>query len=377
MDCFTELIAQPSISSFDARFDQSNRAVVDLLADWLGSMGFSIELFPVNEEPEKINLIACAGKGEGGLVLAGHTDTVPYDESAWQQDPFKLTERDNKLYGLGTSDMKCFFPIVIETLRNIDITKLTQPLYILATCDEESTMAGARALVSAERQLGRYALIGEPTGLKPINMHKGIVMEKIKLIGRAGHSSDPSLGINALEGMHTVISGLMQWRDEIQSNNSDPAFRVPGPTLNFGSIHGGDNPNRICADCELTIDMRLLPDMDLEQQRADVRKSVMQAIDGTGLIVEFESIIPGIPGMHTDSNTEIVKIAEQLAGEPAGTVAFGTEGPYFNAMGMDTIILGAGDIEQAHQANEYLAMNRIRPMQELLTKLVTHFCVNK
>ena len=223
----------------------------------------------------------------------------------------------------------------------------------------------------------RYALIGEPTGLKPVTMHKGIVMEKIRLIGRAGHSSDPSLGINALEGMNAVITELMRWRDGVQLEHQNPSFKVPVPTLNFGSIHGGDNPNRICADCEITIDMRLLPAMDLEESRAGVRRTVMQAIDGSGMTVEFESIIPGIPALHTDRSSEIVRVAEQLAGEPAGTVAFGTEGPYMNAMGMDTVVLGAGDIDQAHQADEYLALDRIKPMQALLGKLVAHFCTGK
>ena len=376
MEAFAALIAQPSISSFDPRLDRSNRTMVALLAEWLEGLGFGVELIPVQTEPAKFNLIASAGSGPGGLVLAGHTDTVPCDVSAWRQDPFQLTERDNKLYGLGTADMKCFFPIIIDAIRAMDLTRLRQPLYVLATCDEESTMSGARALVTSGRQLGRYALIGEPTGLKPVNRHKAIIMEKIRLIGRAGHASDPALGINALEGMHSVITGLQQWRTAIQAANHDPAFRVAEPTLNFGSIHGGDNPNRICADCEMTIDMRLLPGMNLEEVRAGVRRTSMQAVDGSGLIIEFESIIPGIPAMHTDSEAEIVKIAERLAGEPAGAVAFGTEGPYLNSMGMATVVLGAGDIEQAHQANEYLAMDRIKPMQALLGKLINHFCID-
>lgn len=374
-ESFAQLIATPSISSVDPRFDSSNRAVVELLADWFDTLGLSVELCPVKENPDKLNLIACAGKGEGGLVLSGHTDTVPYNEPAWTQDPFILTEKDNKFYGLGTSDMKCFFPFILEILKGLDLTRLKQPLYVLATCDEESTMSGARALVDAQRKLGRYALIGEPTDLKPINMHKGIVMEKITLIGQAGHSSDPDLGINALEGMATVIDRLKQWRDQVQSTHNNPAFKVPVPTLNFGSIHGGDNPNRICADCEMTIDIRLLPEMDLELIRAGIRKSVMEAIDGSGLTVEFDPLFPGLPGMNTDSDTEIVKIAAQLSGEPAGTVAFGTEGPYFNLLGMDTVVLGPGDIDVAHQANEYLSADRIKPMQAMLSKIFEHFCL--
>ena len=127
----------------------------------------------------------------------------------------------------------------------------------------------------------------------------------------------------------------------------------------------------------MNIDLRLLPHMDLEQARADIRKTVMQSIDGSGLSVEFDSLIEGLPGMQTDANAEIVKLAEQLAGEPAGTVAFGTEGPYLNSLGMDTVVLGPGDIEQAHQANEYLSMDRIKPMQHILTKMIEQFCLKE
>ncbi|MFQ5659911.1 MAG: acetylornithine deacetylase [Gammaproteobacteria bacterium] len=377
IDSFSGLIALPSVSSIDPRFDMSNRAVVELLADWLENLGFEIELIPVNGNPEKLNLIACAGVGDGGLVLSGHTDTVPYDELAWQQDPFRLTEKNNRLYGLGSSDMKCFFPIVIEALKKTDLAKLKYPLYVLATCDEESTMSGARALRDANHHLGRHALIGEPTGLRPVIMHKGIVMESIKLIGRAGHASDPSLGVNALEGMHAVITHLLEWRQVVQSERQNPAFKVPVSTLNFGSIHGGDSPNRICADCEMSVDLRLLPDMDLDETRAAVRKSVMQAIDGMGLSVEFDSIIPGLPAMETATDAEIVKLAERLTGVAAGTVAFGTEGPYLNELGMETVVLGPGDIDQAHQANEYLPMDRIDPMLKILSKMIEQFCMKE
>jgi len=185
----------------------------------------------------------------------------------------------------------------------------------------------------------------------------------------------PSLGVSALEGMNAAMNSLLQWREGIQMEFSDPAFRVPVPTLNFGQIHGGDNPNRICADCELNVDMRLLPGMEIEQTRADLRKSVMQSVDGSGLSVEFESIIPGLPCFRTDGDAEIIRFAEKVAGETAQTVAFGTEGPYFNLLGMDTVVLGPGDIEQAHQANEYLSVDRIDPMLGLLNKGFEHFCL--
>ncbi|MGH8120187.1 MAG: M20/M25/M40 family metallo-hydrolase, partial [Gammaproteobacteria bacterium] len=121
MECFRKLIAIPSVSCIDPRLDQGNRPVVDLLAGWFADLGCNVELMPVPGHPAKYNLIARCGSGPGGLVLAGHTDTVPCDESLWGQSPFVLTEKDNRLYGLGTSDMKCFFPLVLETIRNMDL----------------------------------------------------------------------------------------------------------------------------------------------------------------------------------------------------------------------------------------------------------------
>ncbi|MEX2524351.1 MAG: acetylornithine deacetylase [Gammaproteobacteria bacterium] len=375
LEAFSRLIAAPSVSCLDPSLDQSNRPVIDLLANWLGDRGFDVDLMPVSDNPEKVNLIARAGEGSGGLVLSGHTDTVPYNEDKWDQDPFTLTERDGRYYGLGTSDMKSFFPIIMDALAEVDIRNLKQPLFILGTCDEESAMTGAKALADSGRSLGRYALIGEPTGLKPIRMHKGVMFESIRITGRSGHSSDPARGLNALEGMNAVINSLIRWRDELQERESNPDFRVPTPTLNFGRIHGGDNPNRICAECELTLDVRLLPHMDIEATRASLRQRVMETVDGTGMGVAFDCIFPGTPGMDTDRNAAIVRYAEELTGEEAGTVAFATEGPYLNAMGMNTVILGPGDIEQAHQANEYLALDRIEPMKQIIQQTVAKFCI--
>ena len=372
---FTKLVSVPTVSCVDPDMDMSNRPLVDQLSIWLEDMGFSVEFMPVIDRPEKLNLIAVAGKGEGGLVLAGHTDTVPYDEPAWLHDPFTLTENDNRLHGLGASDMKCFFPIVLDVIRDIDLMQLKNPLYILATCDEESTMSGAKSLVSTGRSLGRYALIGEPTGLQPVNMHKGILFETITLIGKAGHSSDPSLGVNALDGINSVINGLSSLRNELKRQELNDNFKIPYPTMNFGTICGGDSPNRICGACELKIDIRFLPHMDIEELRASVRRRVMESIDGTDLIVEFDRIFPGVPGMETDPHSDIIKVAEKLAGEPSGSVAFGTEAPYLNSIGMETVVLGPGDIDVAHQANEFIELNRIEPMKKIVGGMIKHYCM--
>lgn len=370
-----QLIATPSVSSVSPAFDQGNRDVIDLLATWLQDLGFRVEIQALSPSGHKANLVATLGSGPDGLVLAGHTDTVPYDEGRWNHDPFAASEADNRLYGLGTSDMKSFLALAIEAARQYDFKGLKQPIIILATADEESSMLGAQALVDKGARLGRYAVIGEPTGLKPIRMHKGILMEAIRLRGHSGHSSDPSLGNNALEGMHRVLGELLTWRRELQARHQNPLFQVPVPTLNLGHIHGGDNPNRICAECELHIDLRPLPGMNLGELRAELHTRLQRHMQDSGLQLEFESLFEGIPAMETEAGAAIVQAAEKLTGHHAEAVAFGTEGPYLQQLGMDTIILGPGDIDQAHQPDEFLELDRIEPTLELLHGLIRRFCL--
>ncbi len=378
-DALAELVAIPSVSSVDPALDMSNQPIVDRLANWLADLGFRIEQHDVPGQAGKVNLIARAGPDAAGagLVLSGHTDTVPYDETGWDSDPFTLTEKNGRLYGLGSSDMKSFFPVITEVVREIDLGRLRQPLTVLATADEESNMHGARALVDSGVALGGQALIGEPTGLQPVYMHKGVMMAAIRLIGRAGHSSDPALGENALEGMHAVIGALLDWREELQAEHVNTDFRVPVPTLNLGSIHGGDNPNRICASCELGIDLRPLPGMDVGELKTELRQRVAAAVADLNLELEFCESFDGVAAMQTPREAEVVRVAEQLSGQTAGSVAFGTEGPYLNALGMDTVVLGAGDIAVAHQSNEYVPMDRIVPMQRIVAGMIRHFCMEQ
>lgn len=368
-----QLVATPSVSSVNPRFDQGNRAVIELLATWLEDLGFVVEIQPI--APGKANLIATLGRGPGGLVLAGHTDTVPYDEGRWRYDPFAGVEADGCIYGLGTADMKSFLALAIEAARGLKAADLHQPLVILATADEESSMNGARALAAAGRPLGRYAVIGEPTGLKPIRLHKGIMMEAIRVRGRSGHSSDPSLGVSALDGMHAVISELLNWRQELARHYRNPLFQVEYPTLNLGHIHGGDNPNRICAHCELHIDIRPVPGLSLSELRHVLRERLEQRLSGTALELELSPLFDGIEALETPADAPIVRLAEQLTGHSAGAVAFGTEGPFLQQLGLDTIILGPGDIACAHQPNEHLELSSLTPTVDLLRNLIHHFCL--
>lgn len=374
LDHIRQLIATPSVSSVSPQLDQSNRPVIDLLADWLEEAGFAVRIEPLPGRPDKANLIATLGSGPGGLVLAGHTDTVPYDAGRWRYDPFGGTVADGRIYGLGATDMKAFLALALAAARDFTVRDLQRPLVILATADEESSMNGVRALAAAGQPLGRHALIGEPTGLKPVRMHKGILMEAIRIQGRSGHSSDPALGASALEGMHLVISELLQWRAELQARYRNPLFAVDRPTLNLGHIHGGDNPNRICADCELHIDIRPLPGMALSELRGALHERLDRLLADGELKLSFRPLFDGIEAMETPATAAIVRAAEELSGAPAGAVSFGTEGPYLNAMGMETVILGPGNVECAHQPDEFLSLASIDPMLKLLRNLIGRFC---
>ncbi len=370
---FAALIAAPSVSCTQPNWDQSNGPVIELLAAWLGDLGFTCEIQTI--EPGKFNLLASYGSGPGGLVLAGHSDTVPFDAALWQTDPLKLTEVDGRWVGLGACDMKGFFALVIEAVRPLLEQRFQQPLLILATCDEESSMSGARALAAAGRPLGRAAVIGEPTGLRPVRLHKGVMMERLDILGQSGHSSDPSLGHSALEAMHDVMSALRGLRSQWQLEYNNPQFGVPQPTLNFGCIHGGDNPNRICGQCSLEFDLRPLPGMQPDALRAAIRQKLQPLAEQHQVSIDFAPLFPAVPPFEQAADAELVRVAERLTGHTAEAVAFGTEAPYLQQLGCETLILGPGDIACAHQPGEYLDMARLDPAVRVLRELIQHYCL--
>ena len=371
----SRLIEIPSVSSTLPELDMGNLPVIHELAGWLEAMGFECEIQPMPYHPQKANLIATLGKGPGGLVLAGHTDTVPFDEKLWQNSPFQLTEKDNKFYGLGSCDMKGFFAVAMEAAKEYLNAPLKAPLIILATADEESSMNGAKELVKLGRPKARYAVVGEPTNMVPIHMHKGIMMERIRVLGQSGHSSNPALGRNAMETTHRVISELMQFRQEMAEKYQNPGFAIPVPTLNLGCIHGGDNPNRICGHCDLDFDIRLLPGMDSEQLRRDIDLRLRPLAEADQVSISVDAITPPIQPFAGIEHSPLVQACEQLTGHKAESVAFGTEAPFFSQLGMDTVVMGPGDIAQAHQPDEFLGMERINPMIGVLRALIRKYCL--
>ena len=376
MSQLNTIVSLPSVSSAIPDLDTSNKAVIELLANSFDSLGFSCEIIPCHMNSNKLNLIATYGNGPGGLVLSGHTDTVPFDEKLWTFDPFKASESGGRIYGLGITDMKGFFPIVLESVKPLLKETFKEPLIILATADEETSMQGARTIAEIGRPIARAAIIGEPTGLQPVKAHKGMMMDSIRLIGKSGHSSDPTLGVNALDGMYKVIEDLMLYRDELREKYSSNLFSVPQPTLNLGCIHGGDNPNRICGECELKFDVRLTPGMNADSVRTDIKTRLKKIAEPLNLNFEMNQIFTGIPAFFAKENSKLLEAAETLTGHNGITVGFGTEGPFLRDLGMDTIVMGPGNIDQAHKPDEYMSIDMIKPTIKVLRQLVSDYCLN-
>ncbi len=374
LSMIAELIATPSISSTQAQHNLSNQGVVNLLANWLDDSGFKVNVLPVPDKPAKFNLIATLGSGNDGLVLAGHTDTVPFNQELWTTDPFKMQEREQRLYGLGSCDMKSFFALALEAVRTLDTQRLIRPLTILATADEESSMSGARALTSADLAGSSFAVIGEPTSLQPVNLHKGIMMLSVRLQGSSGHSSNPDLGVNALEYMSIVLNTIIEFRDELRHRYQHPAFDVRFPTLNLGCIHGGDNPNRICDHVVLEIDVRALPGMSNLTLQQELTEKISKAVRCQDIALSVDLLHPAIPSFSAGDTSPLLAAAEHLTGATRKAVAFATEAPFLADLGLDTIVLGPGSIDQAHQPNEYIELKQLQPTIDIMKNLVNRFC---
>lgn len=385
LNIYQRLISTSSISSSDPSWDQSNSDVIEILATCLEKQGFNIEIVEV--APGKQNLIAkripqyqqhsslssAESENHGGLLLAGHTDTVPFDQGRWQFDPLTLTIKDNRFYGLGTADMKGFFAFIVEAVSNIDWRKQRKPLYIFASCDEETSMLGAQHFSNTASIKPDYCLIGEPTNLVPINAHKGHTANAIRVMGQSGHSSDPSLGVNAIEIMQEILFKLLKLRTLLIEKYHHPGFAVPHPTLNLGHIHGGDSANRICGCCELHYDIRPLPGMSLDGLEALVREALKEVEQRWPNRVTITPLHQAIPGYECNNSPLFINDIETISGKKAESVNYCTEAPFLQHL-CPTLVLGPGSIDQAHQPNEFLECSFIEPTLMILSKTINKYC---
>jgi acetylornithine deacetylase len=377
----SQLIACSSISSTQPSWDQGNLEVIQLLATWFEQLGFTIDIQAVPGTSNKFNLLAKLGSGEGGLLLAGHSDTVPFDENRWQSNPHQVLNQDDKFFGLGTCDMKGFFAFILQVTKTLHVKQLKKPLYILATADEETTMAGARFFAKNQHIKPDVAIVGEPTNLVPVIMHKGHMSHRISVEGKSGHSSKPNLGVNAIEIMYKVIGQLIELKEKFNTNYKNDAFDVPAPTLNFGAISGGDNANRICGHCHLDIDLRSLPGMsdnELLNWLSDALKPLAEFYPGR---ISFEEMHPSSPSFEQKKLEKLnkdcfVSIAEEISGHSCCAVNYATEAPYIQALGCQTIVMGPGSIDQAHQPNEFLAHSEIDKTEKILVSMIQRYCLS-
>ena len=372
------LIGEPSVSSRSSALDQSNIGVLNHLANWLHDINFDVEISSLPEEPAKANLIATyLPQGQhidGGLILAGHSDTVPCDEKLWHSDPYSLSESDSRVHGLGACDMKGFFPMAIWAASHVVNTKLKKPLTIIATSDEESGMAGARFLADRGIPKAEVTLVGEPTELQPVISHKGAITLSITVQGSSGHSSNPDFGRNAIDSMHIVIQDLIEFRRSLATNYQTPGFDVSIPTLNLGCLQAGDSPNRICEHSELQIDLRLLPGMNADAIISDLKQQLYVIGDRLGTPINVHFLSPAIPAFESPENSQVAKLLETLSGKSSGKVAFGTEAPFYQDFSKETVVFGPGSISQAHQPDEYMELSYFSKTESILIRLIQHFC---
>ncbi|MCL1076417.1 acetylornithine deacetylase [Shewanella dokdonensis] len=372
---FSALIASPSISAIEADQDQSNKGVLDLLSNWFTELGFQCQQQAVANSRNKYNLLASLGAGSGGLLLAGHTDTVPFDDGRWHQDPFTLTEKDGRWYGLGTCDMKGFFALILEALKDMPLSQFKRPLYILASADEETTMSGAKTFAANAAIRPEYAIIGEPTSLRPVYMHKGHLAQGIRITGRSGHSSDPSKGLNAIDIMYQVIGQLLKLKQHLADNYRENAFSVPYPTMNFGHIHGGDAANRICGCCELHMDIRPLPGIAIADLQLMTQQYLLPISEKYPGAISISTLYPGAEPFADTANSAWSQLVAKLSGNAPEVVNYATEAPYIRSLGCHTLVLGPGSIDQAHQPDEFLDLAQVKPTISLLKQLIYHACI--
>ncbi len=366
--------------AFDTTSHRSNLPLADFVADYLDLPGVDVRR---QESPDgaKANLVIRLGParpGPDGLIVSGHMDTVPAEEPDWKSDPHTLTEREGRLYGRGASDMKGFLALAVNRARALAASPaLTAPLVLVLTYDEEVGTLGARHFVEHWPDvagLPRRALIGEPTSLRAVRMHKGHTKLRFIFTGESAHSGYPHLGRNAIEPAARAVTALAGLRDALSLER--PALHehfgnVPYVALNVGCIHGGSAVNVVPDRCVVEVGFRPLPRMDHATVIDRVREAVASAAGEMPFTMELTGESPAMIGEVTelyDGLREAVEQREEI------TVSYTTDGGWFQRAGMECVVFGPGSIEVAHRPNEYLPMDDFTRAEPLLDAAVHTAC---
>lgn len=371
-ETLAELVAIDSVSS------RSNVAICEYLVQRCEALGFSVTRLPYTDASgtEKINLIAVAGTELSDnpaveLALVGHTDTVPYDPN-WK-GALTLTERDSKLFGRGACDTKGFISAALSAVAAFDLNKLARPLGLVFTADEEIGLIGAKRLAEAQALSVRYAIVGEPTSLRPMRAGKGYCLAEVLVKGREAHSAYPALGSSAVIGAARLITRIETIGGQLQSDQH-PAFDPPFTTLNVGLIHGGSAKNVIAGECRFTLEWRPIPGQGPEK----FLRLLSAAVDeekksDPGLVFEVDASRTD-EGYETSPESRLVDLLEQLSGQKAGTVAFGTEAAQMTALGAEAVVMGPGDIRVAHRTGEFVPVDELKRCVDVLKDAIVKLC---
>jgi len=371
------LIAYPTISA------DSNLDLINDLATRLESCGARVDLFR-DETGRKANLFATLGPDRaGGVVLSGHTDVVPVADQDWSSDPFEMRQADGRLYGRGSCDMKGFIAASLVMAQEFGAMHLRRPIHFAFTYDEEVGCIGASALVPELQKRGlkpAMAIIGEPTEMRVIEGHKGCCEYTTRFSGLEGHGSAPERGVNAAEYAVRYVSRLLELRQELMGRVLPSSrFEPPWSTLNIGQISGGVAHNVIAAKAEVEWEMRPVVQAD-----ADFVKGAIEGYIETDLLPAMRAvwskadisteIIGEIAGLERmDDNAARDLVTGLVGANHADVVAFCTEAGLFQKMGMSVVVCGPGSIEQAHMADEFIAVDQLAACLDMLNRLGQSF----
>ena len=358
---------------------QSNLALIECIADHLRTLHIPLRL-SYDDARQKANLFATIGAGKrGGVVLSGHTDTVPWEGQAWTLDPLAAEVRDGRLYGRGSADMKGFIGIVVAQARLIQQADLPQAVHFAFSYDEEVGGFGVRRLVADLAEAGvkpEICLIGEPTNMVPALAHKGVHRWRCCVKGKPAHSPLTPLAVNAIEAAARVVSHLADMADQWRRDGPFIAgFDVPYTTAAVGVMHGGIADNVVPEDCHFHYEFRDLPGSDVAamQQRVLARAAqlepAMKAVD-VACGIRFE-VIGDMPAFQARADEPAARLAARLAGTADTTlVAFGTEAGIFQGAGISTVICGPGSINQAHQPDEFVSLAQLARCEAYVAALL-------
>ena len=366
---------------FDTTSSKSNLPLIAFVEQYLAEHGVASERLPAPDQP-KASLFATIGPaGRGGIGLSGHTDVVPTEGQAWSSDPYTLTERDGRLYGRGTCDMKGFLACVLAAVPHFKARDLTIPLHLLFSYDEEIGCLGVRPMIG---KLGRSLaepetiVVGEPTSMGVVDAHKGIHAFVTEVRGHAAHTSMPHLGVNAIAVAGRIVTEIDRLAAKLRDRRDGERFTPPYTTVSVGKIAGGTALNIVPRDCRVTWHLRSVPGTDPEEVprrlaefvERELRPAMAEIAPQTG--VETRRL-GGIPGFSAAPGSPAVSLALRLSRQnDVQAVSYGTEAGLFEEAGRPTVVCGPGDIAQAHTADEFIEEAQLAECMAFLERLADH-----